>query len=86
MRTILVKDLVNTPTLGELSFTPLMDAYFYLKFRSFGMAFLTLFRIATGNIQSMKIQFVVRMTLSNSPCGVVRSISIDAHAIKRFVH
>ena len=45
------------------------------------MAFLTLFRIATGNIHHMIGHFVIRRILSHSPCGAVRSISHLMHTL-----
>ena len=54
-RTILVKDLGSTHTSGELG-----SAFSKTNCRSFGMAFLTLFRIATGNLD-----YLIKDTPSN---------------------
>ena len=48
-RTILVKDLGSTHISGELG-SAMNTAFSKTNCRSFGMAFLTLFRIATGNL------------------------------------
>ena len=58
-RTILVKDLGSTHTSGELGST-MNTAFLKTHCRSFGMAFLTLFRIATGNLD-----YLIKDTPSN---------------------
>ena len=58
-RTILVKDLGSTHTSGELGST-MNTAFLKTNCRSFGMAFLTLFRIATGNLD-----YLIKDTPSN---------------------
>ena len=58
-RTILVKDLGSTHTSGELGST-MNIAFLKTHCRSFGMAFLTLFRIATGNLD-----YLIKDTPSN---------------------